>query len=135
MEEFREKMKSCIQRKTAQGRSKYSTYMNINPELETPVVYTSARGHKEVSMIAKLRTSSHNLQVEMGRRTATPRENRLCRCGSKVEDEDHFLTECELYGDIRGRYDIVGMEISQILGDAKFAAYIKELYEERNNHN
>ena len=86
-------------------------------------------------MIAKLRTSAHNLQIEMGRRTATPRENRLCRCGEKVEDEGHFLTECRLYTHVRQKHKITTKDAAVVLGDGQYATYIQELYEERNNHN
>ena len=132
--EFMEKNKLSIQRKAVQGRTKYATYTNINPKLETPTVYTTARGHKNVSMLAKLRTSSHNLQVEMGRRTGTLRENRLCRCG-EVEDERHFLTECQLYTLVRQKHNITESDASVVLGDGQYVDYIHELYEERNNHN
>ena len=50
--------------------------------------------------MGKLRTSSHSLQVEMGRRTGTSRERRLCKCGVDIEDEKHFLSECLLSDDI-----------------------------------
>ena len=133
--EFKEKTKLSIQRKAAQGRAKYATYIEINPNLETPTVYTSVRGHKKVSMIAKLRTSSHNLQVEMGRRTASPRENRLCHCGAEVENERHFLLECQRYAEIRQKHRIPVIDVSKVLGDGQYSNYIEELYEKRNNHN
>ena len=82
-------------------------------------------------MIGKLRTSSHNLQVEMGRRTGTSRERRLCTCGLNVEDEKHFLTECLLYDDIRRKYDIRGLSVSNILNNETYTDYIHELYEKR----
>ena len=133
--EFRDKIKLSVQRKAAEGRTKYATYLNINPNLEPPSVYSTAGGHKKVSMIAKLRTSAHNLQIEMGRRTATPRENRLCRCGEGVEDEEHFLTKCRLYTRVRQKHNIRTNDASVLLGDGRYATYIQELYEERNNHN
>ena len=86
-------------------------------------------------MIAKLRTSSHNLQVEMGRRTATPRENRLCHCGAEVENERHFLLECQRYAEIRQKHRIPVIDVSKVLGDGQYSNYIEELYEKRNNHN
>ena len=43
----------------------------------------------------KLRTSSHRLQIELGRYQGVPRHNRVCtKCSSNViEDELHFLFE------------------------------------------
>ena len=34
--EFRDKIKLSVQRKAAEGRTKYATYLNINPTLEPP---------------------------------------------------------------------------------------------------
>ena len=128
--EFYEKTKSSIRRKAEQGRSKYSTYITINPLLETPSVYDTTRGHKNVSMVAKLRTSAHNLQIEMGRRTATPKESRKCHCGD-VEDEKHFLTQCQVYEHIRRKHHVATISTPTLLGDGKYVHYINELYEER----
>ena len=68
-------------------------------------------------MISKLRLSSHNLQIEMGRRTGTLEINRKCHHCSEVENEQHFLLECERYLDIRSKYKIVNhnQNVSKIL--------------------
>ena len=57
--------------------------------------------------LAKLRTSSHRLEVEMGRwarpeRTAL--ENRKCKHCQTLEDEYHFILICPLYSNIRTLY-------------------------------
>eukprot|EP00245_Coleochaete_scutata_P010377 TRINITY_DN3619_c0_g1_i11.p1 TRINITY_DN3619_c0_g1~~TRINITY_DN3619_c0_g1_i11.p1 ORF type:complete len:1206 (-),score=200.47 TRINITY_DN3619_c0_g1_i11:736-4353(-) len=58
--------------------------------------------------LAKFRCGSHDLEVERGRHSNpfVSRELRLCKlCNmGKVEDEVHFLFECPLYYEIRGRY-------------------------------
>lgn len=53
--------------------------------------------------ISKLRSSSHTLQIEKGRHTKpiTPASERLCIACNCVEDELHFVTECQLYKDGR----------------------------------
>ena len=55
--------------------------------------------------IAQIRLSSHDLEIERGRRTRpkpTPACERYCRqCTTKVEDEIHFVIECPMYDDIR----------------------------------
>ena len=80
-------------------------------------------------MVAKLRTSSHNLQIEMGRRTRTEREKRLCVCGS-VEDDDHFLVRCVLYGDICENFNVVqNVNVSDLSKDGLFVDYIYQLFE------
>ena len=124
---FEEEVKTTIKQKAEKGRSKYVTYLEVNPHLETPTVYEKINHHKDVSMISKLRVSSHNLKIEMGRRTATPRNERKCHCGD-VEDEQHFLVSCNAY-------KIFNNKISDILGSNVFVQYIHELYERKNeNH-
>jgi hypothetical protein len=51
----------------------------------------------------KLRTSSHRLQIELGRYQGVPRHNRVCtKCSSNIiEDELHFLFECSKYDEDR----------------------------------
>ena len=86
-EKFMEETRKSIRSKAERGQSKYIKYLQINPSLETPKIYKNVNRHNDVSMLAGLRTSSHNLQIEMGRRTRTPKEDRKCLCG-EVEDED-----------------------------------------------
>lgn len=55
----------------------------------------------------RLILSSHNLCIETGRwhrPHSIPREDRLCITCNKLEDEYHFLVECNLYNDLRKRY-------------------------------
>ena len=57
--------------------------------------------------LAKLRTSSHRLEVEMGRWARPERvafENRKCKHCQILEDEFHFILECPLYSNIRTLY-------------------------------
>ena len=48
--------------------------------------------------ITKLRTSSHVLEIERGRyqKPKVPRDLRLCRTCNVAEDEDHFVTSCNI---------------------------------------
>lgn len=57
--------------------------------------------------LAKLRVSSHRLEVEMGRWARPERiayENRKCRICNVLEDEFHFILECPLYLNLRRQY-------------------------------
>jgi len=57
--------------------------------------------------ITKLRVSSHRLHIESGRWSkpvVTPVENRTCFFCDKLEDEYHFIMECDLYKDLRDKY-------------------------------
>ena len=128
---FYEDIKSSIRRKAENGRSKYATYLSINPNLETPRIYNDIRCKKHLSMVAKLRTSSHNLRIEMGRRVGLNRDLRICHCGNGIEDEFHFLRECGLYDEVRRRHGIENEGIDCILGDGQYVKYICELVEKR----
>ena len=57
--------------------------------------------------LAKLRLSSHRLEVETGRwvkPNSIPFAERLCKICNKLEDEFHFVLECPIYSDIRKVY-------------------------------
>ena len=57
----------------------------------------------------KLRISAHDFEIERGRYSNIPREERICRwcshtLGKKVtEDEAHVLYQCDLYADARNK--------------------------------
>ena len=73
--------------------SSYKTSFNISTYLQHIHVpcYRTA--------LTKLRTTNHNLEIELGRRTGTPqteRHCRLCQTG-QAETEKHLLTECPAY--------------------------------------
>ena len=59
--------------------------------------------------LARLRTSSHNLHIEVGRHKNIDRIFRICPyCDlfnvKILENEFHFVMECPLYCDLRGYY-------------------------------
>ena len=54
--------------------------------------------------LSRLRMSSHRLQIEAGRWNRpirTPVNERKCSSCNKLEDEFHFVLECDLYSDLR----------------------------------
>ncbi|NRB81926.1 MAG: RNA-directed DNA polymerase, partial [Saccharospirillaceae bacterium] len=59
------------------------------------------------SNLTKLRTSAHELEIELGRRKGIARQERNCKwCKISmdvkiVEDEDHLLHKCDLYSSMR----------------------------------
>ena len=60
------------------------------------------------SQLSKLRISAHPLNIEVGRycQPPIPRSNRYCKfCINEVEDEEHFLLNCNLYQDIRDKFE------------------------------
>ena len=59
------------------------------------------------SKLTKLRLSAHSLAIETGRygKPITPANERFCKsCKDKVEDENHFLIDCDVYNSIRNKF-------------------------------
>ena len=85
------------------------------PKLRTYVMFKKAfeseyylhrvinRGHR--SVLSQFRCGILPLSIEVGRYTNTPLEDRVCElCENGVlEDECHFLLECEVYRDLRAQ--------------------------------
>ena len=57
-------------------------------------------------VLAKLRLSSHRLNIEVGRHNSIARHERKCTLCTlnDIEDEYHFVLRCPLYADIRRNY-------------------------------
>lgn len=61
--------------------------------------------HAPMVALGQLRVSSHRLEIEAGRASCTPREERICRlCRVEVECEEHYVCRCTAYRDIRERH-------------------------------
>ena len=77
----------------------YLAFKNNNK----PANYLSLiKNRKHRVAITKLRLSDHDLEIEMGRRKVpkVERQLRICKlCHKEVENEIHFLTNCEVYQD------------------------------------
>ena len=78
--------------------SKIKTDFQVDPYTELPF--------RERQIVSKMLCVSHKLEVETGRYQDIPRERRVCKlCHlDKVEDEEHFITECPAYDTIREQY-------------------------------
>ena len=128
------KLQEEIKRKAEQGKSRYVTYMEVNPTLSKPNIYEKVMHTSKLHKLTRLRTGSHTLAIETGRHTRPikPREERLCDC-NQVEDESHFLLKCYKYRHIREKYKIneYEMKISDILQMDFVPDYITELEEVR----
>ena len=83
--------------------NKLRTYAKIQDIYEIEPYMFSTTQLKRV--IAQIRTSFHDLEIERGRRhrpKPTPANERYCKkCIHKVEDETHFISECPLYTILR----------------------------------
>ena len=69
--------------------------------IESYLTFVKNLSHRKA--FCQLRTSSHSLMCEVGRFTKLPYDQRTCLfCPSKqVESELHFMSECQLYNDLR----------------------------------
>ena len=56
--------------------------------------------------LSRFRMSSHCLEIEVGRYSNIPLNDRMCKLCSnhQVESEYHFLLHCPLYSDLRQKY-------------------------------
>ena len=97
--------------------------------------------------LARLRVSSHRLEVEVGRwnRQSVEYAERKCRICNKLEDEYHFIFECAIYEDLRRDYIpryyrirpnmfkcIELLNTSNQKHINKLAAYVYKAFEARN---
>ena len=78
---------------------KLRSYILYKNEFRLETYLLEIKDFKLRRVIAKLRLSSHDLQIEKGRFEHKKVEDRLClKCGiGEIEDEQHALLECLLY--------------------------------------
>lgn len=125
-----DEIRNSIRLKASQNKTKYVTYLKINPSLEKSNIYTSYTPWSKLQYMIKLRTISHDLIDEIGRRKNIPKELRICHCQKSTETEEHFLLYCESYNDIRFKYGIANIELKNILNE-NFLDYTNELVARR----
>ena len=81
----------------------YSLFSNFEHQL-----YLETIGVKKFRIaMTKLRVASHRLEIEVGRwakPNRIPIDERKCRFCNKLEDEFHFILECDLYKELREHY-------------------------------
>lgn len=102
-----------IQRKSkyASRLQFYNRITNNNAyRLEPYLISTKVKLYKQA--LCKLRVSAHNLHIERGRHTNTPREDRKCTVCGVVEDEIHFLDNCSKFHEQRRKFiDLANMHV------------------------
>ena len=88
--------------------SKCITYLGVNPSLSQHDIYKN-ENISEYLMISftRFRVSSHDLNIEKGRWSKIPRENRKCISNQdEMQSEMHFLLQCPLTYHIREKFNI-----------------------------
>ena len=83
--------------------SKADTYKKLKSIPKFEKYLDDIKNIKYLKALTKLRLSDHKLMIEEGRRKRPiiPREERICKTCNKIEDEIHFLIDCDKYKDDR----------------------------------
>ena len=82
--------------------SKLRTYALIKTTIGRESYLTDIKNTKQRQKLAKFRLSNHRLMIESGRHMKLPKNERMCPvCSEGIEDEVHFLVNCNFYEEIR----------------------------------
>ena len=114
--------------------SRLKFYKTINPDFQQ-AKYIELPYEKR-KMISKLRCSNHDLEIEKGRHREVLAEMRycnICRNGT-VEDETHFLSDCEVYQPLREHYEIDTADINSLINtesQAQLYDFLKSMFQLR----
>ena len=88
--------------------SKLRTYKLFKTDLKREKYLSCLNNRSHIKAIAQFRTSSHNLQIELGRHTipVTLSSNRICKfCSTaQIDDEIHMLIECPFHTQERNKF-------------------------------
>ena len=82
--------------------SKLSFYLEHKSNFNKELYLDHVDNFYDRASLTRLRTSAHRLEIELGRRNSTPRNERVCRwCTShehtdEIENEQHFIYKCSL---------------------------------------
>ena len=117
------------------GYSRLNFYKQIQFE-HAPARYTSLPFYQR-KVIAKLRCSSHNLEIEKGRHKKKPVGERLCQmCPEKsIENETHFLSHCTAYTALRLKHGYTDKNPVDIMNDTNqdnLSFYLTKAFDLRN---
>ena len=76
-------------------RNKLRTYRKLKANFEAEKYLYTDVDKCSISTFVRVRISNCNLDIERGRYSKLPVEQRICRlCSSEVEDEFHFIIHC-----------------------------------------
>ncbi|ELU08933.1 hypothetical protein CAPTEDRAFT_207009 [Capitella teleta] len=110
-----ERIDATRERVLSSERSKFVTYRTMmNPALTTHPMYTDPTVCEyKRRALTKFLLSSHNLAIERGRWSRTPRHERLCTdCDlNAIQDEEHVLSVCPRFQIIRTNHPSVNFHL------------------------
>ena len=123
------KMRVSIERKAENNKSRYKSYIKMNPSLCRPNIYNRYVPTHKLLLVTRLRTVSHDLQIERARHMQhhIPQDQRLCSCG-EMEDEKHFIEHCNNFTHVRQKYeDLQQLPFHEKLDNISTPNYIYDL--------
>jgi hypothetical protein len=81
---------------------KLRTYRKIKLNRDAEHYVEHNHNRRQRSLLAKLRIGNLPINIEKGRHKNLPLDERTCpRCTTEIEDEKHFLLNCQLYTQLR----------------------------------
>jgi hypothetical protein len=88
-----------------ESKPKLRSYKMIKPNLNLEPYLLTELNKSGRFVMTNLRTGTNNLKIETGRWIKQKEEDRKCMtCMSgEVEDERHFMIDCEMYSDLRDK--------------------------------
>ena len=99
-------------------------YSRINPELVSWVPIPQKIHELERKIVTRFRTGSHSLNVELGRFSNIPRENRLCKCGTGVQTVWHIFDERPItHGMIKTNFS----DLNELFSNENIHVYLLQL--------
>lgn len=95
-----------IWRQSINATTSLYMYKELKPTFEISAYILSMKNRSLIKLLARIRLSSHNLNIESGRHRNINRQNRLCiLCNTNdIEDEYHFILICSAYRELRASH-------------------------------
>ena len=93
---FKDRWKLKFDRACADVDSKLATYQQVNPTLSEPPYLNKILIETDRILLTRFRCGSHSLLIETGRFVNIPRNDRVCLCGTGVQNILHCFSVCPL---------------------------------------
>ncbi len=112
-------------------KDKLRTYRTFKADMNTAVHLNCNLPKFQRSLISQLRLGILPINIETGRYTGIPEGDSICEMCSqnRVENEDHFLFECDLYAPMRNDLEAsIGASFDNMNVTEQFQSVFKHSY-------
>ena len=89
-------------------------YRNLVDIVNEPMIYNSYMNDSQRQVITRWRLSNHKLQVELGRYSNIPREDRKCTRCNVLEDEYHAIFVCPAFHHLRVKHTEIMIKYNSV---------------------